>query len=176
MYNFMNQELKRKIKELNQNFDKVHYVEKRKRSLETLYKILIYNSKKYKERINALQDQYTKNNQRKTKIPFDELVACTIAAKCIKNGVFGTSHQILKKYNKKVVIALSKNGKIGEVSNLKGTNNIVGKCAEVKAANSILSKDKTATINEIEFTNAIRPRTQEHLKRCNNCVAIFGNE
>jgi len=174
----MNKELKRKLLELNYQFDRVHYIQKNNRSLTSLFRMLVYNSVKYKERINKLQEDYTLINRIKIKIPYRELVACSIAAKHKKIGVFGTSHEMLhkSKYHRVLSSALSLLGEIGSRSLLTRCDNYIGKCAEVKAANNILKNEKKAILANIEFTSAIRPRSQEKIKRCINCTTVFGHE
>lgn len=56
----------------------------------------------------------------------------------------------------------------------KGIDNFVGCCCEVRAANKILLQSKAATIEYIDFTVAIRPRTGQTIKRCKNCKKVFG--
>jgi hypothetical protein len=67
-------------------------------------------------------------------------------------------------------------GQIGRVSNITDSKNIIGKCAEVKAANGLLKGNRELEINHIQFTSAIRPRTLEKIARCPNCTTVFGVE
>lgn len=168
---------KQYISNINDSFDKAHYIEKRKRSLVSLLKSLLYLSAEYKDQIRQFQKEYSHLNQRKIKIKNKELVACSIGAKSKKFGVFGTSHKLLSKsdYHKLILEVLQPLGSLGNLSNIQ-QKNAIGKCAEVKAANSILKLDKKAKISDIEFTSAIRPRTLEKMNRCNNCIAVFGDE
>lgn len=51
--------------------------------------------------------------------------------------------------------------------------NILGCCAEVQAANKVLLKSRYMNLNSIVFSNAIRPRTMQIIKRCQNCEITF---
>jgi hypothetical protein len=161
---------------LNNKFDKAHYIEKKRRSIQSLYKMLLYLSEKYKEEINQIQANLSQAKNKKVKIDYRELVACSIAAKSKKIGAFGTSYQSLNKQDchYELLMALSSLGSLGKLSKI--CDNEIGRCAEVKAANNILRRDKKSKISNIEFTQAIRPRTLEKMSRCPNCVTIFGNE
>lgn len=55
----------------------------------------------------------------------------------------------------------------------KGIDNYVGCCCEVRSSNQILLIS-IAPISNIEFTDAIRPRTNQIIRRCQNCQTIFG--
>ncbi|UUC44030.1 hypothetical protein [Flavobacterium cerinum] len=176
----MKKEIQTLIDRINHRFDKVHYVVKKERSLQSLNKTLLSNAKKYKENINDIQKLYSTN---KNKIFIDhqsfELVACSIGAKGIKYSSFGSSHRILPahKYLKPIkTLLLNKLGQIGHESNRTRTPNIIGKCAEVKAFNNLLKRESKLSENNVIFTKAIRPRTLEKILRCENCEKIFGYE
>ena len=168
---------KQHIQTLNGKFDRAHYIAKKKRSLSGLLRMLLYLSGQYKEQIRQLQKDFYILENRKLNIKKNELVACSIAAKSKKVGVFGTSFKVLKKsdYHDSILNALKPLGSLGGLSNIH-KKNAIGKCAEVKAANNILKLDKKAKISEIEFTTAIRPRTSEKINRCTNCIKTFGHE
>jgi len=51
--------------------------------------------------------------------------------------------------------------------------NLIGKCAEVGAANKILRTRPTVAANHLTFTNAIRPRTMQKIRMCRNCELTF---
>lgn len=165
-----------KIEEINDTFDKAHYLEKGRRSIESIYKMLRFKSIKYKEMIEVVQRELTRSLKFKPRYSHGHLVACTIAARCKKNYSFGTSHKLLSKYNGKILPHLKQLGGPGSESKLPNTKNRVGKCAEIKCANLLLEIDQKNQIHDIEFTNAIRPRTLERIPRCPNCVYIFGKE
>jgi hypothetical protein len=71
---------------------------------------------------------------------------------------------------------LKRLGEVGSRSSISGCKNIIGKCAEIKSANGLLSVNHRTNEKEIEFTSAIRPRTLERIPRCANCVHVFGPE
>lgn len=51
--------------------------------------------------------------------------------------------------------------------------NIIGKCAEVGAANKILRTRPYVDTNHLVFTQAIRPRTMQRIPMCLNCDKVF---
>ncbi len=55
----------------------------------------------------------------------------------------------------------------------KGIDNFVGCCCEVRASNQILL-NRAAPLKNIQFTDAIRPRTNQIIRRCMNCQTVFG--
>ncbi len=55
----------------------------------------------------------------------------------------------------------------------KGKDNYVGCCCEVRASNQILQR-RIAPLKNIQFTDAIRPRTNQVISRCLNCQTVFG--
>lgn len=56
----------------------------------------------------------------------------------------------------------------------KGIDNYVGCCCEVRAANQIILARLSVPISDLEFTRAIRPRTGQTIRRCQNCRQVFG--
>jgi hypothetical protein len=54
----------------------------------------------------------------------------------------------------------------------KGIDNFVGCCCEVRSSNQILLVT-VAPIRNIDFTDAIRPRTNQIISRCQNCQTVF---
>ena len=51
--------------------------------------------------------------------------------------------------------------------------NFLGCCAEVHAANKLLFKAKYIDVEDIKFSDAIRPRTMQKIKTCKNCKTTF---
>lgn len=70
----------------------------------------------------------------------------------------------------KLRVELLKLGVLGT----KGLDNYIGRCCEVRSSNHILITDDGINIDEVNFTNALRPRTGGLIRRCKNCQAIFG--
>jgi hypothetical protein len=62
---------------------------------------------------------------------------------------------------------------IGSIGS-KGIDNYIGCCCEVRASNQILL-EVIAPIRNIQFTQAIRPRTGQVIRRCENCKQVFGD-
>ena len=93
-------------------------------------------------------------------------------------------------------IMLKNLGKIGEKSYVSGSTNLIGKCAEVSAVNTFLYECEKCHRNNTHMyypygcgrdyvesmintkgfmlSEAFRPRTLEHIERCDNCKKIFG--
>ncbi len=61
---------------------------------------------------------------------------------------------------------------VGGVGNV-NAGNVVGCCAEFKAANVLMLNNPTLVPTKINFTPAIRPRTGEFVPPCKNCITIF---
>ncbi|MET3030596.1 hypothetical protein [Flavobacterium johnsoniae] len=140
--------------------------------------------KQYVKAIEQLRiNEYLNSKSKKRKmvfIDYNTFTACAIGAKYFNIGAYGTSHGYLLNYGVFMPLfnKLKKIGQIGRRSNkniIKGKRNFVGKCAEVKASYAINKKNRITNISDIEFTKAYRPRTMQTIKRCNNCVYIFGN-
>lgn len=51
--------------------------------------------------------------------------------------------------------------------------NVLGCCSEVNAGNKILRILSYLNLNQINFSDAIRPRTMQIIKRCKNCNTTF---
>ncbi|WP_375560529.1 hypothetical protein ACE193_23005 [Bernardetia sp. OM2101] len=56
----------------------------------------------------------------------------------------------------------------------KGIDNYVGCCCEVRASNQIILSHPIVPIKDLKFTRAIRPRTGQKIRRCQNCRQVFG--
>ncbi|OTG78836.1 hypothetical protein B9T23_01850 [Acinetobacter terrae] len=77
----------------------------------------------------------------------------------------------------KLIYRLTKLGTIGQKSIL--CDNIIGACCEVHVTNKLILKHPSPmnlNIDKIKFTRARRPRTNQYIKRCPNCIHVFGNE
>jgi hypothetical protein len=94
--------------------------------------------------------------------------------------IIGAEHKELRKVDhsgkvpnplvNKLERELIKIAPIGE----KGIDNYVGCCCEVRASNQIFEIRQSIPIEDIVFTNAIRPRTGQTIRRCQNCRKVFG--
>ncbi|MGZ7882409.1 hypothetical protein [Acinetobacter soli] len=98
-------------------------------------------------------------------------------------GMYSNSKNLnySQKLQSPVAIKLAKRlsvlGIIGQKSKL--CENSIGSCCEVHVANKLILKHSTPInleINKIKFTRARRPRTNQYIKRCQNCIFIFGSE
>jgi len=170
-----NRDLINEIKRLNIDFDKRHDRIEEMASIRSLNKKLFLFIKRYKRKIEVIQKKYI-SSDRTIEIRKGDFVACSIAAKFNKHGSYGTSHILLSeaKCHKRIFSLLRSIGGLGRKSS--SSDNIIGKCAEIKAAHQLLKVEKIPKISSIEFTTAIRPRTLEKVPRCSNCTQIFGYE
>lgn len=77
----------------------------------------------------------------------------------------------------KLITRLLRLGTIGHQSTL--CANKIGSCCEVHVANKLILKHPSPMnleIDRIKFTRARRPRTNQYIERCPNCVRVFGKE
>lgn len=66
--------------------------------------------------------------------------------------------------------------KLGGLGVKTSCGNTLGRCAEFRAANELLLNNPNLKLKDIQFTQAVRPRTGEVVPRCENCTNIFGAE
>lgn len=62
---------------------------------------------------------------------------------------------------------------LGELGTRNNGGNFIGRCAEVRASNPILLDNLSRRTDQVNFTNAYRPRTMQIIVRCNNCNQTF---
>ncbi len=62
---------------------------------------------------------------------------------------------------------------LGIIGNRNASGNFVGKCSEVRASNPILNNNPHIRTQQINFSNAYRPRTMQVIPRCSNCQRTF---
>lgn len=161
---------------INNAFGNVTLFSKKYRSVKKLDGALLGLCEKYNEEIDSIQRKYRY-------IPIDndyktfELVSMAVG--CLGNKVssFGTSYRNVheKHWHPTLKKVLEKLGEIGTVvTGNHRTSNVIGKCAEVKAANYVLSGEKGLDIKDLKFTPARRPRTLQKHRACSNCKFTFG--
>lgn len=76
-------------------------------------------------------------------------------------------HKVLKKELKRL-------GNIGTRSCIdKGY--VIGNCAEQHAGNNYMKRFHENHLNNLYFTEAVRPRTMEIFPYCDNCKTVFPN-
>ncbi len=122
----------------------------------------IYSSKALKERDKLLQGM-SKNQRSKypTAVGVYDAKLGRIASDFSGNIPNKISGSLVKRANR-----------IGGIGSKGLTpNNIVGRCAEFRSANTLMSRG--SQINNIRFTSAVRPRTGEVVPTCKNCKSIF---
>ena len=66
--------------------------------------------------------------------------------------------------------------KLGGVGVKTACGNVLGRCAEFRAANELMLNNKLLKIEDIVWTKAVRPRNGAKVERCENCTNIFGVE
>lgn len=166
-------QIKRLLSPINNAFGNATLFSKKYRYIEKIDAMVLERCEKYKTEIGLIQRKYKTtsidNNYKKF-----ELVSMAIGCLGNKASSFGTSyrcihddachHQLRKR--------LEELGKIGTIES-KRTSNVIGKCAEVKAANHVLKGEKNLDINDLKFTPARRPRTLQKHQACPNCQATF---
>lgn len=52
---------------------------------------------------------------------------------------------------------------------------LIGNCAEQHAANNYMNNFHENSLNQLYFSEALRPRTKQVIEYCNNCKDIFPN-
>lgn len=62
---------------------------------------------------------------------------------------------------------------LGGLGTRTASGNPVGCCAEFNAGNELLLNNPSATAAQVNFTEAIRPRTGKVVPMCDNCKATF---
>lgn len=92
-------------------------------------------------------------------------------------GAEASYYKVVDKTSKEFNIKLVNNLKdrllsIGSINTVVN-GNLLGRCAEVAAANQILEKRPYINISNIDFSKALRPRTMQEVPRCKNCRLTF---
>jgi len=111
-----------------------------------------------------------RNIAKKIKIPQHDLPATIVG------GIYNRSYKIdeckdlIEPIAEPLKIRLLNLGSIGSDNGV----NKIGRCAENLTANYLMLFKKAKKIEDIEFTKAYRPRTARVIKRCDNCINIFG--
>lgn len=158
---------------INNSFGNATLFSKKYRSINKIDSMVLERCIKYKTEIDSIQKKYKK-------IPIDndyktfELVSMAIGCLGNKASSFGTSYRCVnnKICHPKLLKRLEELGPIGTIRKNR-TSNIIGKCAEVKAANHVLRGEKGLDITDLKFTHARRPRTLQIHQACPNCKETF---
>lgn len=109
--------------------------------------------------------QALKNTRPKNRLP-----ATIIGAEHGRNRIVDRSGSVPTPMAKSLIDKLEGIGTIGAI----GIDNYLGCCSEVRASNKILLRSIAIPIRNIQFTDAIRPRTGQRIIRCKNCINVFG--
>lgn len=108
---------------------------------------------------------FAKRYQRKKIYP-----ATVICASYNQEVVIDKSGAVPINLANQLKIKLSALGNIGE-RNFSG--NFVGRCSEVRASNPILIHNPHIKTQQVNFSNAYRPRTMQVIPTCANCRSTF---
>ncbi|KIQ22943.1 hypothetical protein RT99_05390 [Flavobacterium sp. MEB061] len=122
-----------------------------------------------KEIINRCKS--IRNIGKKIKIPERDLPATIIGAIYNRHYKIDESRTLNEPIDPSLKSKLT--NKLGKIGTDNGIN-VIGRCAENQTANYLLLFKKAKKIENIKFTKAYRPRTARVIKRCNNCLNIFG--
>ena len=116
--------------------------------------------------------------------------ACVQADTCgnLSYGYSGQYKLIPNSFRTPLREMLQNLGTIGKRSDITGSENPIGQCAEICAVNTLLYDCEKcgrgthfpyvkSICNFPDFTisEAFRPRTLEHIERCGNCDTLFGS-
>lgn len=74
-------------------------------------------------------------------------------------------------YSDKIRVRLEALAPIGGKRN--GCKNIVGACAKPHAADKVIKTFPGCKMNELQFSDAYRPRTARRIRNCKNCKDTF---
>lgn len=163
--------LKKFLNPINNSFGNRTFFSKKYRSISKIDKMVLERCKKYKAEIDFIQSKY-----KIITIDFETFEMVNMAIGCLGNKAssFGTSYRCVhdKNCHPKLRKRLEELGPIGSI-NYKLTSNVIGKCAEVKAANYVLKYEKELEIKNLNFTPARRPRTLQKHGPCPNCQHTF---
>ena len=66
-------------------------------------------------------------------------------------------------------------GEIGKHTTKTGSPYIIGNCAEQHAADLFMKKNRSYHLQDLYFSKALRPRTKQEFKPCENCKYVFPN-
>ncbi len=142
-----------------------------------------------------------KMRQGELKIKVQSYPACaacfqSVICSSISYGVSGQYKLIPNSFRSPLRRMLQNLGEIGEMSHVSGSEYPIGRCAEVSAVNAFLYDCEKCRNNpypyypygcgrdyiescfdskEFMLSEAFRPRTLEHIDRCENCVNLFGS-
>lgn len=111
----------------------------------------------------------------RTKVKFWDLPAMAVICHNEQHTKFakGYSHKPQgTKWNSILKRELKKLGKIGQKSNI-GKKYIIGNCAEQHAGNNYMNQMHVNKLDDLYFTEAVRPRTMEIFPYCENCKRVF---
>ena len=100
---------------------------------------------------------------------FDDISKCCVESDVSKSNFHG---KLNARLHSELINKLG--GDCGQTSTKTNSDNKIGTCAEVHAANKLLKKLKNhCSIKNIEFSKPIRPRTMQEETYCENCKKVF---
>ena len=102
------------------------------------------------------------------------IVSCADSWNNVGNALIGRSGKVVRssyQHTPALESALTKLGAIGGKRD--ECKNFIGACAEPHAAKRVMESNAGATVNELVFSYAYRPRTKTVLRYCRNCTDVF---
>lgn len=128
---------------------------------------------------NAIEDERQRVKKMRCDHPIEkhritDYAAATVACGYTRSGSTFKGYSaspVGHKYTEKLKIRLEVLAPIGEKRH--GCNNTVGACAEPHAADKVLKIFPGCKMDELQFSDAYRPRTAKRLRNCQNCKDTF---
>lgn len=104
------------------------------------------------------------------------VVSCADSWTNYQNAVAETSGKVVSKsyeQTPELEAALRTLGEIGSKRDENICKNYIGGCAEPHAARSVMKENPAATVQDLVFSYAYRPRTKMVIRYCRNCTDVF---
>lgn len=138
-------------------------------SYDDLKECVLYAIEKIRQRVKQTRNTHPKKKHRVQDYPA-MVVACGYArGRVIFYGE--SASPVNHQYEPKIEGRLSALGPIGK--SRMDCDNIIGACAEPHAANKVLKNYPGCRMDELQFSQAYRPRTAQKKKYCKNCKDTF---
>lgn len=118
------------------------------------------------EILNRKVTEYAHKLKRRREYPATVIGAEYLSRKAIDKSRACETDKLHKELYRKLT-------SIGTLFTKIDNKNTLGCCSEVNAANKILCRCPWLMLRQIQFSNAIRPRTMQTIKRCTNCKKTF---
>lgn len=136
---------------------------------DSLYRCVKEAIEDERQRVKKMRQAHPELKHRIT-----DYAAATIACGYERSGSTFKAYSaspIGHKYDEKLKRRLEALAPIGEKRH--GCKNTVGACAEPHAADKVLKAFPGCNMDELQFSDAYRPRTARRLSNCQNCKDTF---